>query len=76
MKENVGDKDRKIRIGVGSILVGLGALGQSGLLDLSAFLPSFITSVTLSILGLFLVVEGYFSKCMLYRVLGISTKED
>lgn len=76
MKKNIGEKDKKIRLGLGSILVGLGALGQSGALNLSTFLPSFISSLTLSILGLVLVVEAYFSRCMLYRVLNISTKKD
>ena len=75
-KENVGDRDSQIRVGFGALLVLLGALGYSGTLPLANFLPQALSSVTLSVIGLVLVLEGYYSRCMLYKVLGISTKKD
>lgn len=74
-KENVGDRDSRIRVGLGALLVLLGALGYSGALPISDILPQALSSVTLTIIGLVLVIEGYFSRCLLYRVLGISSKE-
>ncbi len=74
--ENVGDRDSKIRVGLGTSLVLLGALGYSGTLPLANILPQALSSVTLTVIGLVLVLEGYYSRCMLYRVLGISTKRD
>lgn len=74
--ENVGDRDSQIRVGLGAFLVILGALGYSGTLPLSNILPQALSSVTLSVIGLVLVVEGYYSRCMLYKVLSISTKKD
>ena len=75
-EKNVGDRDSKIRVGLGAFLVLLGALGYSGALPLANILPQALSSVTLTVIGLVLVVEGYYSRCMLYRVLGISTRED
>ena len=74
-KENVGDRDSKIRVGLGAFLVLLGALGYSGTLPLANVLPQALSSVTLTIIGLVLVIEGYYSRCMLYKALGISTKK-
>lgn len=75
-RENIGDRDSKVRVGLGAFLVILGALSQSGVLPLANFLPNALSSVTLTIIGLVLVIEGYYSRCMLYKVLDISTKND
>jgi hypothetical protein len=75
-EENVGDSDSQIRVGLGAFLVLVGALGYSGTLPLANILPQALSSVTLSVIGLVLVIEGYYSRCLLYKVLGISTKND
>jgi hypothetical protein len=75
-KENISDRESKFRVGLGALLVGLGALGYSGTIPLASFLPQALTSVTLTIIGLVLVIEGYFSRCLLYRVLGMNRKGD
>lgn len=72
MEKNVGKKDRKLRIGLGAILVGLGGLGQAGFLPVGNTPP---IPVILSVLGLVLVVTGYLNKCLLYRLAGIDTSE-
>lgn len=74
--ENVGDRDSKIRVGLGAFLVLLGALGYSGTIPLANILPQALSSVTLTVIGLVLVIEGYYSRCFLYKVLGISTKKN
>lgn len=74
-KENISDRESKFRVGLGALLVGLGALGQSGALPLTNILPQALNSVTLTVIGLVLVVEGYYSRCLLYRVLGINRKD-
>jgi len=74
-KENISDRESKIRVGLGAFLVLLGALGHSGTLPLANILPPALTSVTLTVIGLVLVIEGYYSRCLLYRVLGINRKD-
>ncbi len=75
-KENITDRESKARVGLGALLVGLGALGYSGTIPLASVLPQALTSVTLTVIGLVLVVEGYFSRCLLYRALGINRREE
>lgn len=75
-EENVGDRESKIRVGLGALLVFLGALGYSGTPPIGNILPQALSSVTLTVIGLVLVIEGYYSRCMLYRLLRINTKKD
>jgi hypothetical protein len=75
-RENVGNRDSKIRVGLGAFLVFLGALGYSRTLPISDILPQALSSITLTVIGLLLVIEGYYSRCMLYKVLGISTRKE
>jgi hypothetical protein len=55
---NVGDKDQKIRYGVGS---------------LSIFLSLFLGSVPLLLLGIALLISGYTHFCPIYAGLGKTT---
>lgn len=76
MKENIGDQDRQVRVALGVILVALGGAGYSGTIPLAGFAPQALTSIFLSVIGIVLVLTGYFRKCMLYRVLGVDTSEE
>ncbi|PSH00615.1 MAG: DUF2892 domain-containing protein [Nanohaloarchaea archaeon SW_7_46_7] len=71
----MSDRESKIRVSLGAFLVFLGSLGQSGTLPLANILAPALTSVTLTVIGLVLVIEGYYSRCLLYRVLGINRKD-
>lgn len=76
MKENVGAKDQKYRTAIGALLVGLGALGYSGMIPVASVVPQALTSIILTVAGLILVVTGYFRKCLIYRLLDIDTSEE
>ncbi|MFB6175462.1 MAG: DUF2892 domain-containing protein [Candidatus Nanohalobium sp.] len=71
MEENVGLMDQKVRIAVGAVL---------GLLSLGILFTSMIplpevASPVLGVVSIILLATGYFRKCALYQVLGISTNE-
>lgn len=66
-KRNVGRLDRTVRLIAGGILTLLGLFPLDGLQDnlIGIYFTSF---------GLSLLLTGVFSFCMLYALLGISTR--
>jgi hypothetical protein len=76
MEINVGDTDRYIRIGLGALLLALGAAGYAGILPVANFAPQALTSVALAVIGLVLIATGAVQKCMIYSLLGYSTAEE
>lgn len=67
-KKNVGRLDRAVRLIAGAILFLIGWFLFGGLQGSSA-------GVYTTIFGLALVMTGLFNFCMLYALVGISTKE-
>jgi len=76
MEKNIGDLDSKVRVALGAVLVAVGGAGYSGAIPIANIAPQALTSVLLSVIGIVLVLTGYFQRCMLYRVLGADTSED
>ena len=74
--ENVGGMDRKVRMALGVLLVALGAAGYAGVVPLASIGPQALTSVAVTLVGLVLLVTGYFRSCMLYRLIGVDTSEE
>lgn len=75
MKENIGDRDRSLRLSIGLFLIVLGVAGYTGALPVANVIPQAFTSVALSIIGIILVLTGYFRRCLLYRAFGVDTWE-
>ncbi|QGA80701.1 YgaP family membrane protein [Candidatus Nanohalobium constans] len=74
MEENVGDTDSIVRITLGAVagLLSLGILAD--VLPSSLTLPE-IASPILGVVAIALLATGFTSKCGLYSVLGMDTRE-
>lgn len=74
MQENVGDTESIVRILLGAVagLLSLGILAD--VLPSSLNIPE-IASPILGVLAIVLLATGFTSKCELYSVLDINTKE-
>ena len=64
MKNNMGNLDREVRIVIGLLLVGAGALLWSGLLQIVAV-----------VIGIVLLLTSLVGYCPLYSLLGIDTSK-
>lgn len=70
MEDNVGNKDKIVRILLGAIL------GTASLAILAGYLDyAEVYSAALGIISLILLATGFLGKCGLYQAIGINTCE-
>lgn len=75
MDKNVGVFDRRARIVIGAVLLVVAVLGYVGMIRL-AFgpLPQALTAVVLLLVGIILLGTGLTQRCLIYRVVGMTTR--
>lgn len=74
MQKNVGGFDRLARLGLGSLMIIVGATGYGGLVSLAVGpFPAVLTAVIVAFLGALLLMVGLVQKSPLNAALGINT---
>ncbi|MDY6771496.1 MAG: DUF2892 domain-containing protein [Candidatus Nanohaloarchaea archaeon] len=76
MEKNVGETDKEVRLGVGTVLLALGLAGYTGYIPVAVGpLPQALTSAILAIIGAVSIFTGVTQRCLLYRLIGRNTCE-